>query len=321
MEKINISEKMEKIKHTFLSYGAGTQTFFLLVLAEQGKIAIDELVFADTGIEKPETYNHIEKVAKPICERMGIPFTTVRMSKEIDDISSLSAEELNEYKSFIAQSKHAPRTGKKREEYRKWYDEHKVPRTIVDNLYDETYKRRRVPSINPRSRFCTSDAKIIPIENYIKEQVSLGKYENPVAFIGLSYDELTRMYKPHNNIYTVSYPLIDMKLTRQDCIRLTKQLGYEVPPKSGCYICPFQNKASWAKLRKEHKDLYWRAVELEEHDLNFPRYRLSVSLDTKGPLRKFDSYFSDTTQLNLHMEEANLDKDMMHCEIAGMCGV
>lgn len=309
------------MKHTFLSYGAGTQTFSLLVLAEQGKISIDELVFADTGLEKPETYSHIEDVAKPICERIGIPFTTVRMHKEIDDISVLSPEALLQYRAFVAREKYAPRTEKKRGEYRQWYTEHNVPRVEVNNLYDETYKRRRVPSINPRSRFCTSDSKLIPIENYIKDQVSQGEYENPTAVIGLSYDELTRMYTPHHNTYAVSYPLIDMKLTRQDCIRLTRESGYEVPPKSGCTICPFQNAASWEKLRIVHPDLYWKAVELEENDLNFPRYRLSVNLKSKGPLRKFNGYVSNTRQLNLNMEEPDLDKSGMVCEVAGFCGV
>jgi 3'-phosphoadenosine 5'-phosphosulfate sulfotransferase (PAPS reductase)/FAD synthetase len=44
------------MKSRFLSYGAGMQTFALLVMAEQGEIQIDEVVFANTGAEHPETY-------------------------------------------------------------------------------------------------------------------------------------------------------------------------------------------------------------------------------------------------------------------------
>jgi len=69
------------MKNRFLSYGAGMQTFALLVMAEQNEIQIDEVVFADTGAEHPETYDHIENVAMPICDRIGISFTTVRMSR------------------------------------------------------------------------------------------------------------------------------------------------------------------------------------------------------------------------------------------------
>ena len=71
--------EISEMKSRFLSYGAGMQTFALLVMAEQGEIQIDEVVFADTGGEHPETYAHIEKVAKPICNRMGIPFMTVSL--------------------------------------------------------------------------------------------------------------------------------------------------------------------------------------------------------------------------------------------------
>ena len=76
------------MKSRFLSYGAGMQTFALLVMAEQSDIQIDEVVFADTGGEHPETYAHIEKVAKPICDRMGIPFITVRMKKTVTVLRS-----------------------------------------------------------------------------------------------------------------------------------------------------------------------------------------------------------------------------------------
>ena len=40
------------MKSRFLSYGAGMQTFALLVMAEYGEIQIDEVVFADTGGEQ-----------------------------------------------------------------------------------------------------------------------------------------------------------------------------------------------------------------------------------------------------------------------------
>ena len=39
------------MKGRFLSYGAGMQTFALLVMAEQGDISVDEVVFADTGAD------------------------------------------------------------------------------------------------------------------------------------------------------------------------------------------------------------------------------------------------------------------------------
>ncbi len=43
-----------------LSFGGGLQTTAMAILVAQGKLQIDEAVFADTGAEKPETYRYME---------------------------------------------------------------------------------------------------------------------------------------------------------------------------------------------------------------------------------------------------------------------
>ncbi|MGI0079676.1 MAG: phosphoadenosine phosphosulfate reductase family protein, partial [Nitrososphaerales archaeon] len=57
---------------TFLSFGAGVQTTALLLTDE-----FDEIIFADTGAEMPETYDYIEKYVKPYCKEKDLKFTTV----------------------------------------------------------------------------------------------------------------------------------------------------------------------------------------------------------------------------------------------------
>ena len=144
------------MKSRFLSYGAGMQTFALLVMAEQGEIQIDEVVFADTGAEHPETYEHIEKVAKPICERIGIPFTTVRMNKTVTDISMLQGDVLKNYKDMLERTEDLTRKNKvivRSQENMKY----PVKQKTVTNLRDEIIARRRVPSRNPQSRWCSRD--------------------------------------------------------------------------------------------------------------------------------------------------------------------
>ena len=137
------------MKERFLSYGAGMQTFALLVMAKQGEIHIDEVVFADTGAEHPETYAHIENVAKPICKSMGIAFRTVRMAKEVSDVSVLDGGKLKEYKGFKEKIGKNPGRSERIAANAQWCEEHGVPRIIVNSLRDEIMKRRMVPSINP----------------------------------------------------------------------------------------------------------------------------------------------------------------------------
>ena len=62
-----------------LSFGGGVQTTAMAILVAQGKITCGEVVFADTGAEKPETYWYMEKYTKPLFKGLDIPFTTVQM--------------------------------------------------------------------------------------------------------------------------------------------------------------------------------------------------------------------------------------------------
>lgn len=61
-----------------LSFGGGVQTTALAILVAQGEVEVDEVVFADTGGEKPETYWYMESYTLPLLTEVGIPFATVR---------------------------------------------------------------------------------------------------------------------------------------------------------------------------------------------------------------------------------------------------
>ena len=306
------------MKERFLSYGAGMQTFCLLVMAEQGELQIDEVVFADTGAEHPETYDHIEKVAKPICERIGIPFTTIRMSKTVDDISGLTGEQLVQYKQMLSSTSQLKTRTERMAAHSEYHSANGIKKRNVTSLRDEIIARRRVPSINPASRWCTSDAKIEPIyKGFVRPAQERGEYVKPAtAIIGIGYEELTRMYDPHLTEYVVEYPLIERKMKRQDCVDYVHRHGFESPPKSGCYFCPFQSPGQWKLLRKEHPDLFQDAMALEESDINYPSYGL---FPRKGwTLRRLDRFFSDSIQLTLTGEDF---RGEMQCEQAGYCSV
>lgn len=136
----------------------------------------------------------------------------------------------------------------------------------------------------------------------------------------MSYEELTRMYTPHESNVRVEYPLIDRKMTRADCVRYVEHAGYRSPPKSGCTFCPFQGLDQWREMYHDTPELYWDAVGLEEMDLNYPRYRLynaKWAKSKKLTLRRLSDYLHDSVQMDL---EGNV-KDEMACEQAGYCHV
>jgi len=240
------------------------------------------------------------------------------MRKEVDDISMLDQEQLEDYKRMLKNVSKLKGQTERRHAHREYAIQHNIPRKIVTSLRDEIIARRRVPSINPSTRWCTSDAKIVPIyRDYVRPEQERGEYVKPAtAIIGLGYEELTRMYKPHFTEYTVEYPLIDRKMKRQDCVDYVHRHGYESPPKSGCYFCPFQGPGQWKQLREKHPDLFNDAMQLEEKDLNYPAYGL---MPKKGwTLRRLDGYFSDSAQLTLFGEDF---RGEMQCEQAGYCDV
>lgn len=59
-----------------LSYGGGVNSVALMVMLVQARRPLDEVVFADTGAEVPETYEYLE-VSRRYLEGTGVTFTVV----------------------------------------------------------------------------------------------------------------------------------------------------------------------------------------------------------------------------------------------------
>ena len=93
--------------------------------------------------------------------------------------------------------------------------------------------------------------------------------------IGFAYDEIQRTNATRWKDQDVWYPLIEKKMTREDCARYIAGQGFPVPPKSGCFYCPFQRLDQWKNLRFKHPDLWERAINLEKNGSNYPKMTLS----------------------------------------------
>ena len=66
--------------HRILSFGGGVQSHALLALLGQGRypgVTPEEIWFCDPRNERPETYAFIERITKPYCARLGVPFITL----------------------------------------------------------------------------------------------------------------------------------------------------------------------------------------------------------------------------------------------------
>ncbi len=103
-----------------------------------------------------------------------------------------------------------------------------------------------------RARWCTTEYKIEPIKRWCKQNA----YDFDQCFVGIAYDESHRQPdKPR--------PLVDWKVTRDDCARIIQEAGLPIPRKSGCWCCPFQSKSQWRHLWETRPDRYFYLAWIE----------------------------------------------------------
>lgn len=222
---------------TILNFGAGVNSTALIIEMLNRNMKPDYVIFADTGSEMPETYQHIERM-KIWFKEKGLEF-------------------------IIVKSK-----------YNK-------------TLYDYYFDKKLVPS--RQFRDCTDKFKKRPILNFLKQF----KPEGVKQYIGIGYDEPSRVRQSETKWIEFEYPLWEWKITREKCIDIIKKEGLEVPIKSGCFMCPFQPKDSWKELWKRHKDLFKKAREMEEQEKRYPE----IALPWSRTLKEFEHAFKTQTTL------------------------
>jgi hypothetical protein len=140
----------------------------------------------------------------------------------------------------------------------------------------------RMPNGKPGNRSCTADFKIRVVSRWLKAHGATEEHPATVG-IGISLDEIQRAKDT------------GLTLRRDDCMRIIRDAGLQVPPKSSCYFCPFHRPAVWEDLRRETPDLFKKACELEDvlnerrtmlgrHPVYLTRFNMPLgeAIDTDG---------------------------------------
>lgn len=136
-------------------------------------------------------------------------------------------------------------------------------------IYRVSQGNIRADALNPESRFasmplfvknangtkgmirrqCTSDYKIKPIRRKVRELLQASGEKVAEQWFGISLDEVQRMRDSDVRYQRNVYPLIERRMTRQDCLRWMASHEFPTPPKSACIGCPFHGDAQWRALR------------------------------------------------------------------------
>ena len=161
--------------------------------------------------------------------------------------------------------------------YRPWLEERDIQVEIVSigNI------RKLAKAVNghmpffsqdggPLRRQCTREYKIRPIRRLIRELLGYPADRPPhppigavEQWLGISLDEYERM-KSSDVQFIIRHPLVQLGLTRGDCIRYLEEKRLPVPVKSACIGCPYRSPNEWLEIQQEAPEEFRQAVEFDE---------------------------------------------------------
>lgn len=213
--------------HVF-SYGGGVQSTAALVLAAQDRLHYKTFLFCNVGedSENPATLSYVRHIALPYAQEHGIELIELQRTR---------------------------------------YGE---PETLYGRLTREGSRSIGIPvrlarSGAPANRACTGDFKIKVIAKWLREHGAT-KDDPAVSGLGISLDEFRRMRSDSGIAHQkLDYPLIDLRIDRQQCMNIIRDAGLPVPPKSSCWFCPFHSLRTWQEMRQEQPELFKKACDLE----------------------------------------------------------
>lgn len=116
--------------------------------------------------------------------------------------------------------------------------------------------------------YCSAQWKRRVLQRWATKKHGVKKVQ---MWMGFSTDEIeraARMISDKPGKWGVRFPLLELGLSRSDCLAIVKEMGWPVPPRSSCWMCPNMHMAEWRQVRES---LDWPAVvafdkEIRTHD-------------------------------------------------------
>jgi hypothetical protein len=122
---------------------------------------------------------------------------------------------------------------------------------------------------SPRTRWCTRQLKLRPLETWLRPDLEAGVIVN--SYVAIRADESGRdgYQSTHPNM-KVHFPLKTAGIDKRGVIEILRSAGVGEPDyyswrsRSGCTFCFFQQKIEWVGLREKHPDAYREAMAYEK---------------------------------------------------------
>lgn len=122
---------------------------------------------------------------------------------------------------------------------------------------------------SPRTRWCTRQLKLRPLEHWLKADLEAGTIIH--SYVAIRADEPSREgYQATHPNMLVHFPLRDAGIDRAGVLEILDQsdIGepeyYKWRSRSGCTFCFYQQKIEWVRLAENHPDRFAEAVDYEK---------------------------------------------------------
>lgn len=161
-----------------------------------------------------------------------------------------------------------------------------------------------IPAYSQSSKlptFCSNEWKRRPFMRYLRS-VGYGP-ERPVnVWLGMSLDEVDRVKKSDVEWAANYYPLLfggSRRYYRADCIAAIQRVGWPVPPKSACWMCPNRDVSTWREMAADGSGDIGRAIQLEQEIRQNPKFTDVTFHRSRVPLADIDFTAAEEQQPGL----------------------
>lgn len=214
---------------TVVSYGGGTNSTAMLVGLHERDKRPDAITFADTGGEKPNTYQHI-KIVNAWCLQIGFPEITIVRGSQPQQVIDGTL-----------------------------YNECLRKGMLPSKAYGFSSCSIKW-KIDPQQKFDREFAAA--------NSINLSDLTRLIGFDADEPNRVTRAKeKAHLRPNRERYPLVEWNWGRDECKAAIARAGLPQPGKSACFFCPSNKKHEILALKREHPDLLASALEMERKAL------------------------------------------------------
>ncbi len=207
-----------------VSYGGGTNSTALIIECFNRGIDIDLILFADTGGEKPHTYDY-KKLFSKWCVEHDLP--------EI-----ITVQTVNQHGTAITLEQYCLNTNSLPSLAYGWKscsDKHKI-------RPQEKYLRKWEPA----KAVWAAGERVTKFIGYDADESHRTNTDYS------------------NDKYIVQYPLVEWDMGRDECIETIKNAGLDQPGKSACFFCPSSKPTEILQIKEHYPKLMDRAIAMEK---------------------------------------------------------